>query len=174
VLTSVRVEAERLRRELGMSVRDIAVELKISQSTASRWLRDVPLTATQIAALEARNPVLNGQMAGARRLAEKSRAARMRAQDHGRRMAAHGTPLHRAGCMLYWAEGSKSKNKVTFTNADPEMVHLFLRFLRECYGVGDERLTLSVNWATASPSRRSRHGGCSCCSFPPPACARQP
>jgi hypothetical protein len=128
-----------------MSVRDIAVELKISQSTSSRWLRDVPLTATQIAALEARNPVLNGQMAGARRLAEKSRAARMRAQDHGRRMAAHGTPLHRAGCMLYWAEGSKSKNKVTFTNADPEMVRLFLRFLRECYGVGDERLTLSVN-----------------------------
>jgi hypothetical protein len=47
--------------------------------------------------------------------------------------------------MLYWAEGSKSRNKVTFTNSDVDMVRYFLRFLRECYAVADDRLTLSVN-----------------------------
>jgi hypothetical protein len=47
--------------------------------------------------------------------------------------------------MLYWAEGSKSRNKVTFTNSDASMVRHFLRFLRECYEVDDDRMTLSVN-----------------------------
>jgi hypothetical protein len=128
-----------------MSVKEIAVRLEVSPGTASRWLRDVPLTAEQAAALSARNPVINGQMLGARRLAEKARAARLVAQGHGRALATTGDPLHRAGCMLYWAEGSKSKNKVTFTNSDVDMVRFLLRFLRRCYEVHDERLTLSVN-----------------------------
>jgi hypothetical protein len=54
-------------------------------------------------------------------------------------------PLHWAGCMLFWAEGSKKRNAVTFTNSDDDMMRFFLRFLRECYGVGDDRVRLSVN-----------------------------
>jgi hypothetical protein len=145
VLSGQRIEAEALRRIQGMSVKQIAAHLGISSSTASRWLRDVPLSGDQVAALKERNPALNGQMLGARRLAEKARAARAAAQDHGRELAIRGDPRHLAGCMLYWAEGSKSRNKVTFTNSDVDMVRKFLRFLRECYGVDDDRMTLSVN-----------------------------
>jgi hypothetical protein len=47
--------------------------------------------------------------------------------------------------MLYWAEGAKSRNVVTFVNSDADMMELFLRFLRECYGVEDDRVALSVN-----------------------------
>jgi hypothetical protein len=108
-------------------------------------LRDVPLTPDQRAALDAANPVLNGQMAGARRIAENAKAARVRAQAHGRELARRGDPLHQAGCMLYWAEGSKNRNKVIFTNSDVSMVQFFLRFLRECYGLADEAMTLSLN-----------------------------
>jgi hypothetical protein len=43
--------------------------LGISASTASRWLRCIEPTAEQVAALDARNPAINGQMAGARSLA---------------------------------------------------------------------------------------------------------
>ncbi len=32
-----------------------------------------------------------------------------------------------------------------FTNSDPDMLRLFVRFLRECYAVEDERLTFAVN-----------------------------
>ena len=49
------------------------------------------------------------------------------------------------GCMLYWAEGSRSRNQLAFTNADPEMVDLFVHFLRRCYSVDDERIGLRVN-----------------------------
>jgi len=33
--------------------------------------------------------------------------------------------------MLYWAEGSKGRNNIMFANSDPEMMKLFIRFLRE-------------------------------------------
>ena len=47
--------------------------------------------------------------------------------------------------MLYWAEGSKYRNRAVFTNSDPDMVALFHRFLRECYDVTADRITLTVN-----------------------------
>ena len=144
-MVPTRDEAEYLRRVQGLSVKAIAAALDISSSTASRWLRGIPLTPEQEAALAAKDPVRNGQCLGARRLAERARAARREAQAHGRRLAASGDPLHRAGCMLYWAEGSKDRNKVVFTNSDAAMVAMFLRFLRESLAVPDSRMTLSVN-----------------------------
>jgi hypothetical protein len=47
--------------------------------------------------------------------------------------------------MLYWAEGSKDRNTVRLTNSDPDLIALFVRFLRECYAVSPERIALSVN-----------------------------
>ena len=60
-------------------------------------------------------------------------------------MAAAGDPLHRAGCMLYWAEGARNRNQVVFTNADADMLCFFREFLRRCYGVTDDRVALAVN-----------------------------
>ena len=47
--------------------------------------------------------------------------------------------------MLYWAEGSKRRNTAVLTNSDVDMLRLFVRFLRECYRVPDEKLRMSVN-----------------------------
>jgi hypothetical protein len=48
--------------------------------------------------------------------------------------------------MLYWAEGSKSRNQVIFANSDPFMLRFFSRFLRESVGVpaSDFRIRLNV------------------------------
>lgn len=49
--------------------------------------------------------------------------------------------LRIAGLMLYWAEGVKtSDNTVDLTNSDPHMIKLFLRMLREVYGIKEEKL----------------------------------
>lgn len=50
-----------------------------------------------------------------------------------------------AGIMLYWAEGARSNQAqkaiiVDFTNSNPRMVQLFLRFMREICGVDENRL----------------------------------
>jgi hypothetical protein len=45
--------------------------------------------------------------------------------------------------MLFWAEGDKCRNAVRFSNSDPEVLRLFLRFLRVYFGVADETVAIS-------------------------------
>jgi hypothetical protein len=108
-------------------------------------VRDIELTPDQLAVLEAANPILNGQRTGTERSSALARERRMAAQAHGRALAREGDALHRAGCMLYWAEGGRSRNQVEFTNSDADMLALFRHFLRSCYEVSDDRIAVTVN-----------------------------
>ena len=145
VKVSERDLARSLPREQGLALREISARVGVSISSVSVWVRDIELTPAQHAALDARNPVRNGQLRGAVNNSARCRRERAAAQAHGRETARRAVPLHVQGCMLYWAEGSKWRNSVLLTNADPELVELFVRFLRECYDVTDERLRFSVN-----------------------------
>ena len=60
-------------------------------------------------------------------------------------LSGHDERLKIAGVMLYWAEGSKASLKastVDFANSDPEMIKLFLTFLRKLCGVHEGRLRI--------------------------------
>jgi hypothetical protein len=50
-----------------------------------------------------------------------------------------------AGCMLYWAEGSKARNVLTFANSDRNMLRFFSRFLRKSLGVAAEDYRVRLN-----------------------------
>jgi hypothetical protein len=138
-------EAARELRRAGRSIRAIATEVGAAPSTVSLWIRDIALAESQRAGLEAADPVRSRRRTGQLAWSRQTRAARLAAQAEGRTRAMRGDRLHFAGCMLFWAEGSKHRNNVTFTNADAEMVRFFLRFLRECYGVTRDQPRLSVN-----------------------------
>ena len=86
----------------------------------------------------------NRALAG-ERSSETRRRRRRAAQDHGRALARSGDPLHLTGCMLYWAEGTKNKNRASLTNSDPAMLRVFVRFLQACYDVPLDRMQLRVN-----------------------------
>jgi hypothetical protein len=73
------------------------------------------------------------------------REARMLAQEDGRVRAMRADPLHVAGCMLYWAEGRKSRNQLRLTNSDPDLVRFFVRFLRHHFGVRDDEIRITCN-----------------------------
>jgi transcriptional regulator with XRE-family HTH domain len=137
--------ARQLRLEEGLPLRVIAERLGVAKSSVSTWVRDIELTAEQHAALRQMNPRYNAQLRGQEGRSASARAARLSAQEHGREYARRGDPLHLQGCMLYWAEGSKRRNNAIFTNSDPEMVAVYMRFLRRCYGIADERIALTVN-----------------------------
>jgi hypothetical protein len=47
-----------------------------------------------------------------------------------------------AGIMLYWAEGTLIGSTVDFTNSNPRMIKVFLRFLREVCGISNNRLRI--------------------------------
>ena len=51
-----------------------------------------------------------------------------------------------AGTMLYWAEGTKSEKSfgIDFANSDPEMVRIFVKFLRTIFTLDEKRLRLHL------------------------------
>jgi hypothetical protein len=127
-----------------MAMRAIASRLGVALSSVSVWTRDIPLTDEQHDRLRQANPIYIQQLRGQEGRSASARAVRLAAQEHGRAEARRGDPLHLRGCMLFWAEGSRRRNTVVFTNSDVEMHGVFLSFLRRC-GVTDEQVALTVN-----------------------------
>jgi hypothetical protein len=139
-----REEARRLRTG-GLTMQVIAKRLAVAVSSVSRWTRDIELTREQQEALRRSNPILDAQRIGREAMRRSARAERVKAQEHGRAFAQRRDPLHVAGCMLFWAEGSKRRDAVVFTNSDVNMLAHFLTFLRSCYRVPDEKVRLALN-----------------------------
>ena len=137
----VREQARKLRQQ-GASVREIAKLLHVSKGTASLWVRDIQLSADQIAALKQNQRRYAAQNRGAQQNRQKFQALRKHYQDQGRIKAREMRPLHLAGCMLFWAEGAKRRNNICFVNSDTNMLLLFIRFLREEMFVDDSMITL--------------------------------
>jgi hypothetical protein len=62
--------------------------------------------------------------------------------------------LKTIGSVLWWAEGTKARRDkryantwmyhVDFTNTDPEMINLFLEYLRDIVGIDEGRLKLQL------------------------------
>jgi hypothetical protein len=76
-------------------------------------------------------------------MSARRRAERRQYQEHGRSLARRSDPQHAAGCMLYWAEGSKSRNQLAFSNSDPDMVRTFVRFLRTYFDLRPVEIRVS-------------------------------
>lgn len=148
-----RLEARRLRRELGLPMKRIAARLDVSPASVHLWTRDIELTDDQ----RRRNlagpggPRSPEAIAKFRRTwSEKNRERRRSYQREGRERAREADPLHQAGCMLFWAEGSKHRNDVTFVNSDVAMVRFFRCFLGQCFGLDPDDLTIRLNVYTSN------------------------
>jgi transposase len=133
---ALRARAVELRQR-GWSVPDIARELAVSRSTAWLWVKDLPL-----------DPDGERARAGAKRRAAAVRRswARRHEVTDTRRCSVHGAAaeavgrlddrdLVTIGALMYWCEGAKAKpwagasERVSFTNSDPGLILIFLRFL---------------------------------------------
>lgn len=149
VKAEIREEARQLRQQ-GHSIRDIAAKLGVSRGSVSVWVRDIVLTVDQIETLKANQRSYAAQTTGAQVNKRKFRELRAVYQAHGRARAKEMRPLHMLGCALYWAEGAKRKN-VYFANSDPNMIILFVRFLREEMNVADSEIVIYIHCHTNIP-----------------------
>lgn len=138
--TEAHQRARHLRSAEGRSVKEIAKLVGVSQSSVSVWVRDIDLADAQRQALVERARLLRNRSRSAH-----FRARRLAFQEEGRALARLCDPRHATGCMLYWAEGSKSRNAVQFVNSDPAMVRYFVQFLRTQFAVPDEAFRLDCN-----------------------------
>jgi AcrR family transcriptional regulator len=143
--TAERTAARRLRGEEGRSIKEIARLVGVSRSSVSLWVRDIELTPEQEAVLTDRDPARNQRRIGWGANMERARLRRRSSQLAGRRRARQLEPIYIAGCMLYWAEGAKTRGTVELSNADPEVIRFFARFLRECFGVPSDRMRLACH-----------------------------
>src|SRR5919206_966451 len=134
VKTFERDMARKLRSE-GLSVREIERRVGVSRSTASLWVRDIELTPEQRAALGTRP----------RGVRTDFRRRREQYQAEGRAAARRGEALHAIGCMLFWAEGSKSVNVAQISNSDAALLRLAATFLRRYFFVPNDKFRVKCN-----------------------------
>ncbi|WP_066948487.1 hypothetical protein [Streptomyces lushanensis] len=140
----LREKARELRLK-GLTYDQIQLELGCSKSSISLWVRDLPKppkrTPEQASAIARRGwePTME------RREAERQRTRQTAAQDIG---AMSDRELFLLGVGLYWSEGAKAKphrrqERVIFTNSDPHMVAVFLKWL-SLLGIGTDRLRCHI------------------------------
>jgi transcriptional regulator with XRE-family HTH domain len=142
----MKTEERRRARELraqGCSVKEIERRVGVSRASVSLWVRDIELGEEQRRILAER--VTKGQLTAAQRKAERARHIRRGYQEQGRRFARERGASYAAGCMLYWAEGGKSRNSLQISNSDPELLGFFVNFLRDHFAVSNAAFTVSCN-----------------------------
>ena len=130
----LRAKARQLR-EQGFAYNQIAAQLGVSKSSVSLWVRDLPRPAG-LSYEECCKRVAEGvrrYWAAERPIREAQREA-TRAAATAEIGSLSQRELLIAGAIAYWCEGAKNKpyhrhDRVTFTNSDPALITLFLRFL---------------------------------------------
>ncbi|MFA5996792.1 MAG: hypothetical protein WC790_03695 [Candidatus Paceibacterota bacterium] len=138
----------RLVQKLGYG--EIAKRVKVSKSTLSRWLEDLPLSDERMLELrrnawskgEAKREKFRQTMRDKRDkreheiyLAQKKKLTKISDQS-----------LFVAGLMLYAAEGDKkSRAEIAFSNSDAVMVAFFVRWLERFLGIEQSRLRIQLH-----------------------------
>ncbi len=134
-------EAVRLREE-GCSLNAISSQLGVSKGSVSAWVKKVPVASKKKAELRS-NP-------HSHRAIEKRKTSRLK-NEKAKRSAAikrsaediqnitHGE-LWLIGVSLYWAEGGKTQRLVRFSNGDPEMIKVMMRFFTEVCNVPKKKI----------------------------------
>jgi transposase len=149
-LPDSRREIARELRAEGLLLKEIAAQMGVSAVCVHRWVRDLPVPKS---ARPGGNREHMDRMRRAywdRVLGE--REAERRSVKDSAAVGVGGISARELTLLAvtaYWCEGTKSKawrrqERVTFINSDPDLIRLFLRFLR-AQGVQDSQLRLAVN-----------------------------
>lgn len=148
--TSSKMNTARALRRNGKSLNYIADRLSISKGTVRLWVRDVLLLKSQQLAL-ARSSKNAGRIAFTRAAKKRHllhtkniRTAKQKGVKDINSFSARD--LHMLGLGLYWGEGYKKGNaELGFTNTDPKIITLYIRWLQKCFQVQRKNLTMRVS-----------------------------
>lgn len=169
-----RAEAVRLRRD-GRSYNEIRRLLNIPKSTLSGWFRNIRLSATQRQHLMTKNQqVWSENIIRYNKLRAKKTRQRTQREIFVSSLQIGNLSqreLRLIGTALYWAEGGKGNRwRLQFSNTDPFMVRLMMRFFREVcrvpLDVFSAQIHLHPNISEQSAKRFwSRVAGIPCSQF---------
>jgi len=130
--------ATSLRRK-GHSYSDILKEVPVAKSTLSSWLKDLPLSDTEKVYLKRRKDgnISRGRIRAASALHDRrlERDGQLFKQARESFDSFKHEPFFNIGIALYWAEGTKRNWGFAFTNSDPEMIVLMVKWIEIYLGV---------------------------------------
>lgn len=144
-------------RSKGFSYNEILRYIPVAQGTISRWCHNIPLTEKQKKRLiEKRNnnPLI-------RSLREKStrdqEEAKIWAGKRIEKLPNTEQLLLVSGTLLYWAEGTKSKSGIEFTNTDPKMIKVMMKFLRKILCIPNDKFKIMVRLSDKGDIERAKN-----------------
>ena len=131
----------RVLRKQGKSLNEITKRLRVPKSTVRYWCRDIVLTKSQQKDLFDRQKI--GGVMSAEKLRKKRIVITRQLMKEG--MSEIGTisarELKLIGSALYWAEGyRKGDGEFGFTNSDPTMIVLILKWLVDICRIDRENI----------------------------------
>jgi len=134
----------RLRKK-GASYSQIREKLKVSKSSLSLWLRNMPLSEERLKELQGFNTVRIEKYRETRRRTREARWAKVREiakKDIG---SLSKRELFLTGLFLYWGEGGKTKvASTTISNTDPAVILFFVQWLK-LFKVPRNRLRVHIH-----------------------------
>ncbi|RKY31068.1 MAG: hypothetical protein DRP74_05640 [Candidatus Omnitrophota bacterium] len=140
---SKKIKAIELRRK-GFSYSEIRQSINnVSKSTLSKWLKNIELTTEQKKRLTRLQATA---YLGAKKIQARSIAYHNQIRESAKKevLTRLGNPLFLAGLMLYWAEGDKRSGEVQFTNSDPDMITLMMRWFREFCNIPESKFRIGL------------------------------
>lgn len=141
-------EAIALRKK-GYSYSEIADLLSVSQSTLSLWLKDIVIGDKYIQILTDKQR--KGQLKGAsiKRTTRKRQEELILAEAIRDIKGISKKELLLLGSVIYWCEGAKQKENnisqgVVFSNSDPFLIKLFLKWVREICKIQESNIKYNL------------------------------
>jgi transcriptional regulator with XRE-family HTH domain len=132
-------EQERARelRAQAWTLQDIAAELGVSKSSVSLWVRDVEFTPNPRRRTRPPRP----SSLHLRKVAEVARCDRAGIDQVGQLTVRE---LLIVGVALYLGEGFKRDGQVGMANTNPQVLRLFVTWLRRCFEIDESRLRVRL------------------------------
>jgi hypothetical protein len=145
--TKEKIKAIKLRKK-GFSLNEIRKVVGVSKGTVSLWVKNVLLTNAQ-----KQNLLKKGFEA---EIVERRRQTRLFKENLRRQIIVESAKkevkkiskkeLWLIGIMLYWAEGGKTqRGLVRFSNSDPEMIKIMMKFFRHICKVPEKKFRCYIH-----------------------------
>lgn len=129
-------------RKQGFSFNEISAKVGVPKSSVSNWVKDIVISDVHKLKLFARSRSIESiekrrQSRLANELTKRDMVSSLAKKDIG---SLGKQELFMIGVMLYFAEGGKSKRGlVRFSNSDPRMIQIMMRFFREACVVPESK-----------------------------------
>lgn len=134
-------------RLAGKTYSEISKELKTAKSTLFYWLSDIRTTTSTFDKNEhlSRIRVLAIKALSSKRLERSSRITEKISKEVNHEHSENRFYVRSIAAMLYWSEGSKGRNGMSFANTDPLLSLLFLTSLRKGFDIKEEKLRVRLH-----------------------------